>query len=230
MKYQQQDLLDALAVDFILGAMRGAARRRFQQLMMANPNVRQTVWRWEQHLNPLAEGLPPTAPNPAVWQRIQQRLGWATSVTKLPVTRQTAKTARPLWVGLALAASLMLAVVMLKPLLTVVPPQDIAVIQSSDAKAWWLVSKAERKLTVKATAAVDALQGNDYELWMLPANGAAPVSLGLLPQQGEQVLQWPSAADGIVIAALAVSLEPLGGSPTGAPTGAVLFTAEVITL
>ena len=81
MNYQDQELLDALAVDFILGAMKGAARKRFQRLMMANTQVRKTVWRWEQHLNPLAESLPATTPNNAVWQRIQQRLkppntGW----------------------------------------------------------------------------------------------------------------------------------------------------------
>jgi anti-sigma-K factor RskA len=225
MKYQQQDLLDALAVDYILGAMQGGARRRFQQLIMARPAIRQTVWRWEQHLNPLAESLPATAPDPQLWQRIEQRLGW-----RLPQTRPAKKTARPVWASLALAASLLLAVVMLKPMLSSPLQQDIAVFQSEDAKAWWLVSKAERQLTVKATTAVDALERNDYELWMLPANGAAPVSLGLLPQQGELVLSWPNAADGIVIAALAVSLEPRGGSPTGAPTGPVLFTAEMVTL
>jgi anti-sigma-K factor RskA len=225
MNYQQQDLLDALAVDFILGAMRGGARRRFQQLMMTKPAVRQTVWRWEQHLNPLAESLPATAPGSGVWLRVQQRLGWlATEVAPLGAT------AHPFWLGLALAASLLFAVVMLKPLLSSVPQQDIAVIQSPDAKAWWLISKAERTLTVKATAAVTEEQRNDYELWMLPANGAAPVSLGLLPQQGEQILDWPEAAEGIVVAALAVSLEPQGGSPTGAPTGPVLFSAEMVTL
>jgi anti-sigma-K factor RskA len=225
MNYQQQDLLDALAVDFILGAMRGAARRRFQQLIMAKPAVRQTVWRWEQHLNPLAESLPATTPSPAVWQRVQQRLGWLVEDAK-----PQRPAARPFWPALALAASLLLVVVLLKPMLSSVPQQDIAVIQSQDAKAWWLISKAERKLTVKATTAVGEQQLNDYELWMLPANGAAPVSLGLLPQQGEQLLDWPAAAEGIAIAALAVSLEPRGGSPTGAPTGPVLFTAEIITL
>ena len=225
MKYQDQDLLDALAVDFILGAMRGAARRRFQQLIMAKPAVRQTVWRWEQHLNPLAESLPATLPNQRVWQHIQQRLGWAG-----PQIVELRSTRRPVWVGLAPAASLLLAVVMLRPMFISPPQQEIAVFQTSDAKAWWLVSKADRKLTVKATTAVGEKQLNDYQLWMLPANGAAPVSLGLLPQQGEQILDWPAAADGITIAALAVSLEPRGGSPTGAPTGPVLFTAEIITI
>lgn len=225
MKYQDQELLDALAVDFILGAMKGAARKRFQRLMMANPKVRQTVWRWEQHLNPLAESLPATVPNKAVWQRIQQRLGWVAATTPAaPVS--TGKY----WLALATAASLLLAVVMLRPLLLSPLPQDIAVIQTSDAKAWWLVSRAENTLRVKATAAVTDDLTHDYELWMLPADGQAPISLGLLPQQGERALSWPAEADSIAIAALAVSLEPLGGSATGAPTGPVLFTAEIVTL
>lgn len=225
MKYQQQELLDALAVDFILGAMHGAARRRFQQLMMAKPAVRETVWRWEQHLNPLAEGLPPTLPSAQVWQRIQQRLGWIT-----PELKPRRSGSRPIWLGLALAASLLFALVMLKPMITSVPQQDIAVIQSSDAKAWWLISKEQQKITVKATSAVTSEIGNDYELWMLPENGQAPISLGLLPQQGQRELFWPHSAEGLAVAALAVSLEPRGGSVTGAPTGPVLFTAEIITL
>lgn len=225
MNYQQQNLLDALAVDFIVGAMQGGARRRFQQLIMANPAVRQTLWRWEQHLNPLAESLPESQPNPQVWLRIQQRLGWVA-----PVEKAQTKRSGPIWLGLAMAASLVLAVVMLKPLLSSAPVQDIAVIQSSEAKAWWLISKADQRITVKATMAVEPDLSHDYELWMLPADGAAPVSLGLMPQQGERELEWPQAELGVAVAALAVSLEPLGGSATGAPTGPVLFTAEIVTL
>ncbi|WP_240223490.1 anti-sigma factor [Rheinheimera hassiensis] len=225
MKYQQQELLDALAVDFILGAMKGAARKRFQRLMMQQPSARQTVWRWEQHLNPLAESLPATAPDEAVWQRIRQRLGW-TAATAPVAPARTGKY----WLALATAASLLLAVIMLRPLLLSPVSQDIAVIQTSDAKAWWLVSKAENTLRVKSTAAVTDDAQHDYELWMLPANGQAPISLGLLPQQGERTLGWPVEAEGIQIAALAVSLEPIGGSITGAPSGPVLFTAEIVTL
>lgn len=225
MKYQQQELLDALAVDFILGAMKGAARKRFQRLMMQQPSARQTVWRWEQHLNPLAESLPATAPDEAVWQRIRQRLGW-TAATAPVAPARTGKY----WLALATAASLLLAVIMLRPLLLSPVSQDIAVIQTSDAKAWWLVSKAENTLRVKSTAAVADEAQHDYELWMLPANGQAPISLGLLPQQGERTLGWPVEAEGIQIAALAVSLEPIGGSITGVPSGPVLFTAEIVTL
>src|SRR5687767_11202980 len=70
---------------------------------------------------------------------------------------------------------------------------------------------------------------NSYELWMLP-EGRAPVSLGLLPGTGNAAL--PLDAEALAVLAqtmtLAVSLEPAGGSPTGAPTGPVLFTAPLL--
>lgn len=225
MKYDNQNLLDELAVDYILGTMRGAARRRFQKLMMSQPNIRQTVWRWEQHLNPLAESLPTSAPNPEVWLKIQRRLGWLTTEQRV----ETQPTNRVSWF-IAAAASILLAVVMLRPYLVDPVSQQVALIQTTDAKVWWSVARTDAQLTVRATAAVQAAADRDYELWMLPANGQAPISLGLLPQDQQRILMIPAAAQDLTIAALAVSLEPKGGSPTGAPTGDVLFTAEIITL
>lgn len=225
MKYEDQTLLDELAVDYILGTMRGAARRRFQKLMINRPQIRQTVWRWEQHLNPLAESLPSTAPNPEVWQKIQRRLGWLANEQQ-PALKQPNRVS---WF-IAAAASVLLAVVMLRPYMLDPVSAEVALIQTADAKVWWSIAKTEQQLTVRATTAVQADTDRDYELWMLPANGQAPISLGLLPQNQQRILQIPAAAKDLVIAALAVSIEPKGGSPTGAPTGEVLFTAEVITL
>ena len=58
-----------------------------------------------------------------------------------------------------------------------------------------------------------------FELWLLPEDGA-PESLGTFAQTG----RLPSTAVAQMQAGtgLAVSLEPIGGSPTGAPTGPVL--------
>lgn len=224
MNYQQQQRLDALAVNYVLGGMRGMARMRFQRLIATDSIVRSTVWRWEQHLNPLAASLPATKPRAELWQKIQRRLGW------LAPEQVVKPNSRPLWFSLAAAASVMLAVIFLQPMLTDPAKTEVAIIQTTDAKALWLVSRKEQQLVLKATAAVTAATDNDYQLWMLPADGQPPVSLGILPQQGEITVQWPTAALGIDIAALAVSFEPLGGSPTGQPTGPVLFTAEIITI
>jgi anti-sigma-K factor RskA len=68
-----------------------------------------------------------------------------------------------------------------------------------------------------------------YELWALPGSGAAPVSLGLMPKTGRSTLQLNDAQRLALSRSkqIAISLEPPGGSPTGAPTGPVLFVAAI---
>ena len=226
MNYIQQERLDALSVNYVLGGMRGKARQRFQRLLMQQQQVRESVWRWEQHLNPLAESLPAVEPDDKLWQKLQQRLGWQNAeVVQLKPKSSWLHPAN--WVAVAAAACLAL-VLLLPPPATV--PVELAVIQTTEAKALWLVSKQGDIVVLQATAAVPADPAHDYELWMLPTSGQPPISLGLLPQSGKVSYPWPRAAAGLMVAVLAVSLEPKGGSPTGQPTGAVLHTSELMTL
>jgi anti-sigma-K factor RskA len=72
--------------------------------------------------------------------------------------------------------------------------------------------------------------GSDYELWALP-KGRAPVSLGVLPAEGATsrtltAIQKEALASSSQVA---VSIEPRGGSPTGQPTGDVVFVAPLRT-
>ncbi len=106
----------------------------------------------------------------------------------------------------------------------------VVVLAGPDAKPA-LVATAERGsryLTVKAVAAVDVPAGRALELWMLP-DGRAPVSMGLVPASGidRVALRAPAGVALQDIPALAVSVEPPGGSPTGAPTGPVILTGRV---
>lgn len=62
--------------------------------------------------------------------------------------------------------------------------------------------------------------------------GRAPVSLGLLPSQGEAVLSVSAQALPLLErgAPLAVSIEPPGGSPTGQPAGPVAYQGKLIAM
>ncbi len=72
------------------------------------------------------------------------------------------------------------------------------------------------------------------EVWMLPPGGGAPRSLGMFPSENSgttavlvlppEIVQMLSSPN----SALAVSLEPKGGSATGQPTGPVLFSGGVV--
>ncbi|MDP3525548.1 MAG: anti-sigma factor, partial [Hoeflea sp.] len=76
-------------------------------------------------------------------------------------------------------------------------------------------------------AAFSPDDGKSLELWLVPGEGA-PVSLGLVPGDGGRLVLDPGLTDRLTAGALlAVSLEPLGGSPTGGPTGPVLLSGEL---
>jgi len=70
-----------------------------------------------------------------------------------------------------------------------------------------------------------------FELWGLPKEpGGAPKSLGLIPPPGKTTIKLAAAADQTLsdFPALAVSLEPAGGSKTGLPTGPVLYSGPCL--
>ena len=67
------------------------------------------------------------------------------------------------------------------------------------------------------------------ELWWAPPEGK-PTSLGLIRADGVTVLsrgQLPGGLRGSGIDHMAVSVEPPGGSPTGQPTGPVVFYGKL---
>ncbi|WP_417683449.1 anti-sigma factor domain-containing protein [Pseudidiomarina aquimaris] len=226
MNYQITELQHALAARYVIGSMRGAARRRFIRLQMQYPELREEVIFWEQRLNELTQQIPTQAAPKTAWAGIQHRLGWQPSAVK-------AKTPWWAWLSSAAAAVLLVLVIqqpmMQPPEPEPVPSTDrIAVIQNDSARTLWLIEQREQQLLVSATSNIEALTNEDYQLWMLPANGEAPISLGLLPQQGQRTLTVPANLDLSQVAALAVSREPLGGSPEAIPTGPVVFTTDLL--
>ncbi|GAB3035618.1 anti-sigma factor [Bowmanella dokdonensis] len=230
MNYQKESLRNALAAEYVLGTLRGGARRRYQQLIMSNQTIAETTWLWEQYLNGLGEQIPPVAPDDAVWQRIQERLGFVQAPSATPAEKVASR--KPVhWKNsalLALAASILIAVLWtnLRPDVTA-PITHIAVVNDLQTNPLWLIEISDQQLRVMATDQLSAQPGKDYELWIVPANGNAPISLGVLPKRGELKAAAPDSLRSVPINVLAVSLEPLGGSPTGQPSE-VLYTSHLI--
>lgn len=227
MNYSKSPLAEELAKRYVTGTMSATARRRFSQLMMQNRKVQESVWHWEQLLNPMVDSLDEQQPAPETWQRITQRLGWRDDPTGSRFN---------LWQMFAAVA--MLVVVFTIGWQTSLPTsqpasvatESVAILQSELNKTAWLIKNEQQRLVIKAEQppAIDNQQ--DFELWMLPEGGKAPVSLGLLPRQGQTQFDKSSLPDELLASGLAVSIEPKGGSTTGAPTGPVILTARWIQL
>jgi anti-sigma-K factor RskA len=105
------------------------------------------------------------------------------------------------------------------------PAQFVAVFQKDEQSPAFLMSvdTDKRTVTVRQVAA-ERLADKSYQLWIATQPGAAPRSLGVLRTDDYTVQTTLASYDPSVVsnATFGISLEPLGGSPTGAPTGPVI--------
>ena len=69
--------------------------------------------------------------------------------------------------------------------------------------------------------------GGSLELWVLPEGATAPASLGVVPAEQRFSVPIPAAGRVGAGAAILVSAEAEGGSPTGQPQGPVLASGAV---
>ncbi len=230
MDYGRILLADALAAQYVAGTLRGGAKRRFESLLSGHPALRRAVNAWQDRLMPLTAVLPPEAPPPAVWRGIERRLWPAAAAGRLPWWQRLS-----LWRGFAAlttAAAVALAVLVVTP---PVQPPVVIVLQgtgkAAPAAATFVASLSGdgRALVTRPLQPVSVQADRVLELWAVPPQGT-PRSLGLISANGTTVVPRGKLQASLIkgdTAALAVSLEPPGGSPTGAPTGPVLYAGKL---
>jgi anti-sigma-K factor RskA len=233
MDYSRPELVDRLAAGYVAGTLRGPARRRFESLLGGHPAMRRAVTEWQAKLIPLTVSVDPVKPPPQVWKRIEARIGGATAAAAKPA-RVSFWERLALWrgiAGVASAAALSLAVLVSSP--GPAQPPIVVVLSSTGAAADGSVVPATfvasisgdgRSMVTKPITQVSVQADKALELWAVPPKGA-PRSLGLISANGTTIVKKGKVL--VDTAALAVSLEPPGGSPTGAPTGPVLWAGKL---
>lgn len=237
------DLLDRMAAQYALGVLRGGARRRMEQLARQEPAVHAAIAHWQRRLAGVAELHAPAVPVEAVWCGIESRLGWKIEDAR-PAVPAAAPRARPTgWAGwwqipafwrMTTAAFAVTAVVALVGTLgrwESAPPSQgvvVAVLQSQQAQPAMLVSwdARGRALVVRRVDDLPLSAQQALQLWALP-DGGKPKSLGVIGHAREARL--PLDALPANVSALAVSVEPPGGSPNpDGPSGPVVFQGAML--
>ena len=219
MSENEHDDLDGLAGEYVLGTLAGDDRVQFEARMNLDPAAARAVAAWAQWLQPMADAVPPAIPPAGLWQRIVAEVG------------PSRKPWRHTWIAAAAAAAVLAAALFIGNQMRAPGVVGVAELAAqSGATAFTVSVLDDREKLLIRVGTVDALQNQSYELWAVPPSGT-PVSLGLISASGETEAEVPSEKRALLESGitLAVSLEPEGGSPTGAPTGPVLFAGAITT-
>lgn len=216
---------DLRAAEYVLGTLSAEERLAFERERAADPAAEAARLAWERRLSPLALAAPEVAPPAGVWAAIRQALPRRTAASDervLALRRQVTRWRMAAGGAGLLAAGLALFVTVggRDP-----GPRYLAVVQSGGAVPALVVTVdiAAGTAQVRPVGA-ETPAGRSLELWYV-AGGAPPKPLGLVGSApGRITLPAGTAADGVI----AVSVEPPGGSPTGQPTGPVIYTGKLI--
>jgi anti-sigma-K factor RskA len=223
MDYGRSELADALAADYVIGTMRGAAPRRFEALLPAHAGLRRATVEWQERLMPLTQGASRCscrarlAPSPTAWTDARRRAALAAPVfwRGLDIRQRRRDRSRGLSRQSAPGA----------PCRRLAGRDTGAAGAAPAAPIVASISGDGTTLVTRPIVPVALRPDRSLELWAVPKDGSTPRSLGVLPAaRGATVaLRAKVLAD---VDTLAVTIEPPGGSPTGKPTGPIVYAGK----
>jgi anti-sigma-K factor RskA len=224
----RRDQDEILAGEYVLGVLSLDARRRVEARMGSDQPFARLIERWQSDLQSFNEDYQDERPRQAVFENIERRLfeqvrnegnragiwgsigfwrgfSFAASIIAIAAIGYIATTQMEIKQGSGLVAELS------------APGNPITLLASFDP--------SDGRLRIVPVASEN--KDRSLELWLVPGSGN-PKSLGVFQPgaSGELVIPSDLRASIGEGATLAVSLEPLGGSPTGLPTGPVIASGS----
>lgn len=228
-----RDDIEALAGEYVLGTLDGAERAAAEARRTRDPVFDDAIRAWERRLAPLNETALQVTPSSSVLPRILSRIAdsGASSAQIIDLTSRMKFWRRTAAITSAMAASL-LAIFLAREFTPSPKAKNLVAVLQKDAQSpAFLVSvDVDNKLMTVRPVAAKHEAGKSFELWLIHDSLGKPRSLGLIDDAAVMRPAELAKYDKTVIehATLAVSLEPEGGSPTGDPTGPVLFAGKMI--
>lgn len=249
-----RDEQDTLAAEHVLGTLEPDERVRAEALAAADPGFAALIRDWERRLGELQAMVDPIEPPPQVWDKIrrtvadeQAELAAVPEVAPAPagpttdmveLAFQARHWRRLAAAAISLAAAMLVFTVMREVWPGLVPGgvaapagRSVAVLQqSAGAPAFLLTVDGDSKTFTVRRVGAAVQPGRSYELWLVSDKIPQPRSLGVIGDQDFTTGAGLAAFDSDIIskATYAVSLEPAGGSPTGVPTGPVLYVGNLV--
>lgn len=238
---RDDDDASLLAAEYALGVLEADAHRAAAARAERDRAFARDVTGWHERLSPMLDDIAPVAPPLALWPRIRAALG-LDAAPRVPLWQRLGFWQGFGAAGLAATAASLVAVMVLRTHVPELPgvhaaraPHPITLLTSlaaPDGVGAYVAAVDADACTLLLVPTGDARipAGKVAELWVITPNGT-PRSLGVR-SDGMQAVSVPTPLRKIFRAttALAVSIEPRGGSPTGLPTGDVVASGALASL
>jgi anti-sigma-K factor RskA len=217
---------DLAAAEYVLGVMTGAERDFAAERVRNDRGFARLVDQWTIRLSPLDDSYGEIAPPASVKKALDGKLFASAAQSSSPGFWQSLNLWRALAFGALAVAAIAIAPQLRQPEPQVAQlPPIVAAMQATDTGEVRFVALYQpgsdeiRISRVKAEKGAD----KDYELWLVD-DGAKPVSMGIIPDQGEVRLKVRPELVKLIDSgdAFAVSVEQTGGSPTGEALGPII--------
>jgi len=218
----------ALAGEFALGLLEGDERAVAERRLASDPAFAREVELWRARFTAFDDATAPHAAGDDLWRRIEagmpSRLGaresregllsrWWNSVPALRAAAFSASLA-----ALLLAIGLGFAIQAARQ-----QPVMIAVLLDGDRAGAVVHTYADGRHVLLPLTSINVPAGKALEVWTLPSRERGPVSVGLMNRARALTLQLRDLPATRTDQLFEITLEPATGSPTGRPTGPVLF-------
>jgi anti-sigma-K factor RskA len=227
------------AADYVLGLMEPLERIAFERELAGDPELAAEVEADRDRLHELDLTAHPEPFDDALWQRIEGALEPRRVSPPVQAAQRVARPAAPrgrgFWQSLLLwragtaagvLASLVLLAVLGPMALSGAPqPVLVAVLVGEDGAGPGAIVEVSEAGVVQLLSLQDVPvpEGRALQVWTLPDADSGPVSVGLLGEAASLQLDTAGLPPPRSEQLFEITLEPESGSPTGRPTGPILF-------
>ena len=163
-------LCDKLAAEYVLGTLKGGARRRFEGFLRDDAALRRLTAEWQERLTPMAEFAGAQAPRARVWRAIERRLGLGSTWAAWQFWRSESLTVWRTLSLVSLGVALLLAGVLRSTLVDVPRIDFVATLIDEKARTALLLTadSARQVLTVRLVENAPVAADKSLQLWAVP--------------------------------------------------------------
>ena len=215
------------AAEYVLGLLDGEARADAERRLSSDAGFAREVERWRARFAEFDDSTEPQPAGDALWNRIEATVGDATQSGAQPSAWSR------LWSDIAVlrtaAIGASLAVLMLAVGLGVairqarLQPVMVAVLVDGNRAGAVVHAFADGRVVLLPLTSINVPSGRALQVWTLPSRERGPVSVGLMDRARTLELELKDLPRPGPDQLFEITLEPVGGSPTGRPTGPILF-------